>query len=407
MKVLQLCKKFPFPVKDGEALAVTHLAKALHELGCKITLLTMNTRKHFLDTKKIPENFNHYEDIYFVDIDSRINPKDAFLNLFSSQSYHIVRFISPAFEKLLIRILKNNTFDVIQLETLYLAPYIPIIRKYSNAKIAMRAHNVEYEIWERISHNTQLLPKKMYLSYLSKKLKRFEKEALYTYDLLISITTKDLNTFKALGYTKDSIVIPIGIDKRDYSPSSKSFKRELSISFIGSLDWRPNQEGLIWFLQQVWGKIANKYPTLKLNVAGRNTPKWLFNYKKKNVVMHGEIPNARQFINDHSVMIVPLLSGSGMRAKILEGMALGKVVITTSLGLEGIDAAHGKEVLIADTPEEFQQQIEFCCNTSRATLFEIGKNARNFVIYKYDNLEVAKNLLQKYKLPVPKKVYQS
>ncbi len=407
MNVLQLCKKFPFPVKDGEALAVTHLAKALHELGCSITLLTMNTHKHFLDTKKIPESFNHYKDIYFADLDNRLRLKDAFLNLFSSQSYHISRFISPAFEKLLIKVLQHDTFDVIQLETLYLAPYIPIIRKYSKAKIAMRAHNVEHEIWERISNNTQFLPKKMYLSHLTKKLKNFEQAALREYDLLIGITAKDLTTFKKMGYQGESVVVPIGIDRRDYRPYPKSFKRELSISFIGSLDWRPNQEGLVWFLDKVWEKIADKYPDLKFNVAGRNTPKWLFDYHKKNVVMHGEIPNANRFINDHSVMIVPLLSGSGMRAKILEGMALGKVVITTALGLEGIDAAPGKEVLIANTPEEFQAQIEFCYRTSQATLFEIGKNARNFVTHKYDNLAVAKQLLTKYKLPSPEKVYQS
>ncbi|MFK8101436.1 MAG: glycosyltransferase family 4 protein [Saprospiraceae bacterium] len=407
MNVLQLCKKFPFPVKDGEALAVTHLAKALHELGCTITLLTMNTHKHFLDTKKIPENFNHYKDIYFADLDNRLRLKDAFFNLFSSQSYHISRFISPEFEKLLIKVLQHDTFDVIQLETLYLAPYIPIIRKYSKAKIAMRAHNVEHEIWERISNNTKSIPKKMYLSHLTKKLKKFEQAALQEYDLLIGITAKDLTTFKKMGYQGESVVVPIGIDRRDYHPYPKSFKRELSISFIGSLDWRPNQEGLVWFLDKVWEKIADQYPDLKFNVAGRNTPKWLFDYHKKNVVMHGEIPNANRFINDHSVMIVPLLSGSGMRAKILEGMALGKVVITTALGLEGIDAAPGKEVLLANTPEEFQAQIEFCYRTSQATLFEIGKNARNFVTHKYDNLAVAKQLLTKYKLPSPEKVYQS
>ena len=395
MKILQLCKKFPYPLKDGESIAVNSLSKSLHQLGCEITLLAMNTSKHFFEVDQLPKGFNHYTAIHTVPIDNQIRVKDALTNLFTRDSYHITRFISPSFREQLIRLLRENDFDLVQLETLYLAPYIADIRKHSKATIAMRAHNVEHEIWERITENTKLLPKKWYLDHLTKKLKRFEVEQLNTYDLLVAITGRDLQSFRAFGYDNKAVVTPIGIDTKGYRPDYNSFQQPLSISFIGSLDWMPNLEGLNWFLDKIWGKIPKNCPDLKLNVAGRNTPDWMHQMKKKNVVVHGEVPDALDFINEHSVMVVPLLSGSGMRAKILEGMALGKVVITTTLGLEGIPAKNRSQVIIADSPEEFVEALQFCYKNP-AQLMEMGKKARNFVIHHFDSLRIAQKLVKAY-----------
>ena len=150
MKILQLCKKFPYPLKDGESIAVTYLSHALHDLGCDITLLSMNTSKHFTDLNSLPREFNHYKEIQVTALDNSVNAFSAFKNLFSKDSYHVSRFVCPDFKNKLIELLQNNDFDVIQLETLYLAPYIDVIKKYSKALITMRAHNIEFEIWERI-----------------------------------------------------------------------------------------------------------------------------------------------------------------------------------------------------------------------------------------------------------------
>lgn len=395
MKILQLCKKFPFPLKDGEAIAVTHLSKALHQLGAEITLLAMNTKKHFFDIQQLPADFNHYRQIHFVEVDNELKYSAALRNLFSNESYHISRFVSEEYARFLTRLLQKNKFDVIQLETLYLAPYIPIIRKYSDATIAMRAHNVEHEIWERVTQNTSFPLKKWYLNHLTKKLKNFEVNQLNNYDLLVAISQRDLETYQKLGYQGKGIVIPIGIDQDDYHPNPASYQKEISISFIGSLDWMPNTEGLQWFLDNVWQKLLEKFPKLTLHIAGRNTPESIRKINQPNVKVYGEVPSAVDFINEHSVMIVPLLSGSGMRAKILEGMALGKVVVTTSLGLEGVAASHKKEVLVADTVEEFLNCFQYCIE-SNGQLSKIGQLAQEFVIDHYDNINVAQQLMDIY-----------
>ncbi|MEM9819821.1 MAG: glycosyltransferase family 4 protein [Bacteroidota bacterium] len=395
MKILQLCKKFPFPIKDGEAIAITNLARALQQLGCELTLLCMNTPKHYFDPEDLPAHFNYYQAIHTIDVDTNLRASAALANLFSTQSYHIVRFVSPAFEKKLIDLLNTQSFDVIQMETLYLAPYSPVIRQHSEAKIAMRAHNVEYEIWQRIAQNTVFLPKKWYLNYLTGKLRHFEQSALVHYDLLVPITQRDLQHFQQMGSQQKALTTPIGIDAARYQPHAQSFQHALSLSFIGSLDWMPNQEGLQWFLREVWPALHQRYPNLSLHVAGRNPPDWMLQMERENIVVHGEVPSAPDFINQHSLMIVPLLSGSGMRVKILEGMALGKVVLTTSVGLEGIDAQHQQEVLIADCVEEWLACFDFCLhNEDRLPI--IGRQARQLIEQRYDNQRIAQKLLKAY-----------
>ncbi len=395
MKILQLCKKFPYPLKDGESIAVNSLSKSFHELGCEVTLLAMNTHKHYFDLRTLPEHFNHYADIHTVALDNRIKPLDAFYNLFCHKSYHVARFESDTFRHKLITLLQTQEFDLIQLETLYLAPYIPVIRQYSDAIIAMRSHNVEHEIWQRIAKNTRSLPKKWYLQHLTKKLKRFEIEQFTTYDVLVAISERDLAAHRKLGFKGKAVVTPIGINGNDYKPEQRSFKGEPSIAFIGSLDWIPNQEGLQWFLDNVWSELHRRFPTLKFHIAGRNTPDWMLRLQMPNVIVHGEVPDAAAFINQHPMMVVPLLSGSGMRVKILEGMALGRVVLTTSLGLEGINARHQREVLIADTPEAFIKAIAKCYSQS-LLMQQISHRARAFALQHYDNREIAINLLQTY-----------
>lgn len=396
MRILQICNKFPFPLKDGAAIAVTYLARAFNELGHDVTLLSMNTSKHWFDTSALPQDFDHYEAIHTVYVDNRIRPLPALRNLFSDKSYHIERFDDAAFADKLRDILQASEFDVVQLESVYLAPYIPVIRKFSSAVIALRAHNVEYEIWERVAVNSNPL-KRWYLEKITPRLKQYEIDHLNKYDVVVGITERDISHFKRLGLQKPAVVCPIGLDSRDYFADDACFDRPLSLSFIGSLDWMPNQDGLKWFLDEVWEPLlAPNFPELTFHIAGRTAPAWLRNLKKERVIFHGEVPDAAEFLNQHSVMVVPLLSGGGMRAKILEGMAVGKVVLSTRIGMEGIEARDRKDCLLADTPKDFLEAIRWCVK-KRSDLKQIGHNARNFCVENFDNVEVARKLLQTYR----------
>ena len=395
MKILQLCKKFPYPLKDGESIAVTYQSKAFHEFGCEITLLAMNTTKHYTKIGKLPNGFNHYKEIHVTDIDNRVKVLKAFVNLFSSKSYHISRFDSKEYNDKLIALLQDNEYDVIQLETLYLTPYIDTIKQHSNAIVSMRSHNVEFEIWERISANTKFLPKKLYLKHLTKKLKNFELTHINDYDYLVAVTDRDLQKFKKLGYKNGAMASPIGLQVDRYVENTTSLQGK-DISFIGSMDWLPNIEGLEWFLKEVWTIFSKQNPEVKFHIAGRNTPKWITNLDLDNVVVHGEVLDALRFMQKYPIMVVPLFSGSGMRVKILEGLALGRVVVSTTVGKEGIEANHGEQIFVADTAMEFVAVLTECIK-DLPLMQTVADNAVTLIKDKYDHKVNARKLLEKYK----------
>ncbi len=392
MRILQLCKKFPYPLNDGESIAVTFLAKALRDLGHEVTLLSMNTKKHFFDLEQLPAEFDHYERIETSYLDNSVNYLNIFSNLFTTKSFHVYRFITEDFRQKLIGLLTQGDYDLVLLETIILAPYIEVIRGHSKALVAMRAHNVEHEIWAHIAANSKSLPKKIVLNQASSRLKKFELSVMNKVDLFVAIAESDLVKFRAFGLKKQSVVVPIGLDEKLYIPDYQSFRRSLSLSFIGSLDWMPNVEGLNWFLETAWPAVHRAFGDLTFHVAGKKTPTSLLNLRIPNVTFYGEVPDAPAFINEHSVMIVPLLSGSGIRAKIIEGMMLGKVVITTRLGLEGIFATHQENILIADTPDEFVDAIRFC-HSHPEKLIKIGQSARTFALKHFSNLAIGQVLV--------------
>lgn len=406
MRILQLCKKFPYPLKDGESIAITYLAKSLHALGHELTLLAMNTVKHKYTGEAHPAALSHYESVHTVRIDNRVKALDALLNLFGDQSYHIQRFVSAEFEEKLTALLTSEDYDLIQLETIYLAPYIDTIRRHSKARIVLRAHNVEHEIWERMHENTPAGPKRWYLRLLTQRLRRYELEQLQRIDALVAITARDLAFFEEQGFVGAGTVAPIGTDLAHYQPDATSFQAPLSLSFIGSLDWMPNLEGLEWFIKHVMPTLQTQLPTIKLHIAGRNMPEKLRALAAEHIVIHGEVPDSQEFLRAHAVMIVPLFSGSGMRAKIIEAMSLAKVVITTSLGLEGIPAVSGESVWCADDAEAFVAAIARCAQDPAAAQ-QMGASARDFIAAHFDYLAVGQRLQDFYRAQLAANAAQS
>ncbi|MBL7969964.1 MAG: glycosyltransferase family 4 protein [Prolixibacteraceae bacterium] len=395
MRILQLMNKVPWPPKDGGAIACLNMTKGFSMLGHEVTVLSMNTSKHHIRIKDMPPHIRSKADFRLVEVPASVNWVEATLNfLFSKLPYNAQRFISDEFSFELIKLLTEKHFDVIQLEGLYLCPYIPVIRKYSDAVIAYRAHNIEYEIWERTAKLSEGM-RSTYLRNLSKRIKHFEISYLNQYDLLVPITDRDGMILDALGNTKPRHTSQTGIDFASLVPTAKKLEFP-SLFHIGALDWAPNQEGLIWFLNNCWPKIHEQYPDLKFYLAGRNAPEWFERLIKfKGVEYLGEISDAYDFINSKAVMVVPLFSGSGMRIKIIEGMALGKPIVTTDIGTEGIPTENENNILIANDVDQFIKAVTRLIN-DRELSDRIGRNAIGFIQEKYDNLSQAGALIEFY-----------
>jgi len=394
MKILFLCNKSPYPPKEGGPMAMDANIQGLLNSGHKVKVLAMNTNKYFINPADIPENYKRETGIEFIYNDLSIKPLDAFVNLLSNKSYHVERFISKDFENKVIEILNKEDYDIVQLEMLYMTPYVDIIRKYSSAKIVLRSHNIEHLIWDRITKTTGNPIKRAYLGSLTKKLKKYEISTLGLYDGIVTISNNDADFFRSHESGTPIIDVPFGVDISNYQQQNQDFEFP-SLFHLGSMNWVPNEEGIKWFLDFAWPEIHKKYPEVKFNLAGRMMPEWLTHLNMPNVEVIGEVPDAREFINSKAVMIVPLLSGSGLRIKIIEGMAMGNAIISTTIGAEGIDYTNGESILIADTHIEFLKAVERCF-ADKEYCSQLGKNARKLIEEKYSLERVIKKLLAFY-----------
>jgi glycosyltransferase involved in cell wall biosynthesis len=397
MNILQLTNKIPYPPNDGGAIATLNMSKGFTYLGHHVTILSMNTSKHYFKIDDIPEKIRNTIQIIAVDIDSEITPAGALNNLlFSGLPYSAERFISRAFSDRLSELLTAEHFDIVQIEGLYLTHYIPVIRKFSKAIISFRSHNIEHEIWERTADRQKNPVKKIYLRILAKRIKEFKRNILNTYDLLIPITQRDADIYSNNGNLAPVCVVPAGINFKEMSlPYPRDI--EPSVCYIGALDWIPNQDGLTWFLKSVWPGILNFMPGIQFHIAGRNAPVKFAGYlnNQPGVVYHGEINDAYSFMVKYSVMIVPLFSGSGMRVKIIEGMALKRLVVSTPKGAEGIGAIHNENILIAENTDEFINAVSSAL--SDPVLYtKISENAKVFTESNFDNEKICAKLISFY-----------
>ena len=389
LHILFVCNKPPYPAKEGGSIAMNQLIEGLIHTGNRVKVITAYSDKYPVREKDIPESYKKKTGIEFVHLDLSIKPVEVLQNLFSNKSYHVQRFISDDFERKLVNILKSTPFDIVQIETLFMAPYVPVIRKHSRAKIILRAHNIEHLIWKRIAQSSKRPCKKFVLHHFARTLENYEKTVVSQFDGILPITRHDADFFKQ--HTRQPVkAIPFGIDPAQYSTGTK-YSPENAVFHIGAMNWMPNEEGIRWFLKKVWPLVIHKNPQIKVYLAGRFMPRWLRETQIKNVVITGEVADAREFIRSKTIAIAPLFSGSGIRIKIIESMGLGKAVVATTTGAEGIDYTHGKNMLIANTAETFADAlIELYENPEKAS--EIGKNARELVLSQHHHQKIIRSL---------------
>ncbi len=391
MKILQICQRPPHPPIDGGAIGMDNITQGMLELGHQVKVLTVATSKHPVQHDKISKEYLEKTQLESVFIDTSIHVMDAFINLFESESYNVKRFVSADFEHKLKEILQKSSFDVILLESLYVTPYIDLIRNLCKAKIVLRSPNVEYVIWERVANNANNILKKPYLTLLAKRLKEYEKSVLGKLDGIASVTQEDLAIFKEMGFKGKGIAVPTGIiiDKDLFVKQRE--EEALSVFHIASMNWLPNVEAVDWFLKNVWNLVLDKVPQAKLYLAGRDMPDWLLKHHQRNVIVVGEVENAREFYRSYKIMVVPILSGGGMRVKIIEGMAMGKTIVSTTIGAEGIQCTHQKHLLIANAPADFANAVIKCLEDAQLSA-SLSANAQRLINEDFDNAAICKKI---------------
>jgi glycosyltransferase involved in cell wall biosynthesis len=391
LKILILTHRVPFPQNGGYPIVVCNTIRGLVNLGHKVSLVALNTKKHLHEEEEKDELLNKIE-YRFYNIDTSMSLFDGFLTTFSRNAYNVDRYYDANFEKLLIGEVRKTAYDIIQFEGLFVAPYVDAVRKNCKARLVYRAHNMEHQIWERLAQQKSDPFKKFYLKLMSRRIKKYEIQQINKFDAIAVFTAQDQGAMMLYGAKMPVEIVPVGIDPGHYKPDFS--KTEFpSLFFLGSLDWTPNREGIEWFLQTFHNDLVSDELRVKFYVAGNDIPEEFDEYEVMGkIFIQGEVDDGLEFVNSKSIMIVPLLSGGGMRVKIVEGMAMQKCIISTSLGAEGINYKNGVNILIANTRDEFFRAIKRCV-ADEDYCKAVGTNARRLVEEQHDVYKVTNSLV--------------
>ena len=373
-----------------------NLTKGLLDLGHELKVLCICTPKQPFDAGKMPKEYVRHTRIEGIFVDTTVNIVDAFTDLLTADNYNISRFFSPDVDIKLIRLLSDEDFDVVQLESLFMTPYIPTLRRYTKAKIVLRSHNLEHVIQQRIATGEKNVFKRPYRRYLAKQLEEYEMAILDRVDGVAAISPTDTEHFKAHNSKTPIVTIPFGVDQDEYNDGPAQVKSDPVFFHLGSMDWLPNEEGVRWLLRSVWPRVQKKRPKARLHLAGNKMPKDLMELQMDGVQIKGRVKNALNYMRERHVMVVPLFSAGGMRVKIIEGMAMGRAVISTPIGAEGIDHTDGRNILIARNATEFVDHIVTLIDAPERTE-ELGQQAQRLIRTRYANAQIVQDLVNFYK----------
>lgn len=390
-RILILTNRVPHPLNDGGNLAVNAMIQGYRNAGWQVFLLSMNTSRHYIQRNVLDKLYTDLQGFETVDVDNRVKISSTIHNfLFSQKPSHAIRFYNKSYKKKLIEVIGRFAPDVIQLESVFLASYIPDIKKHTSAVGILRMHNVEYQIWERLAGESKSQLKKIYLKSLAGRMKRFEEHAWPQFDVLLPITDNDADIVRQQSTNAKIITVPFGIHAGDI-PVSQAVA-EWCGYHIGAMDWLPNEEGIRWFLQKVWPELHKVLPAFKFYFAGRNMSGYFKHLQSEGVYCEGEVEDAQAFIADKKMLIVPIHSGGGIRIKILEAMAAGKLVVSTDVGMQGINALPGKHYLRANTGEEFVHAVQWTLANKNEADYIAGK-ARELIVNQYNPDTITSGLI--------------
>lgn len=359
------------------------LAVGLLHAGADIEIVSLNPRKHRVDGILAPLPMQTID----IDTSRIIGPA-----LSIGTPFIVSRFLSGAFREAIRAALRRFKPDVVQIESPFLLPYAATVREESGARIVLRSLNVEFRIWEGLARNERSALRRFSLGRVARSLRTYEVRELDTPDAIVPISAEDGEEFRRLGCMRPMHVVPCGITPVDLPTKAA----EGTVGFIGSLDFRPNQEAVMWMVKELWPRVTERVPEARLSIAGSGAPDWLRRQAAgQNIEFLGAVDDAQAFLTRMSVVIAPLFAGGGMRIKVLEAMALARPIVATTLGAGGIDVQNDRDILIADNVTAFANGVTRLLREPE-TAARIGDAARDTVRARYDNDTLARGLLRFY-----------
>lgn len=281
--------------------------------------------------------------------------RDLAFNLFSPFPFAIEKYRSVEMQRAIEREITENDFDVVVCD--FLVPSINLPLECPIATVLFQ-HNVESLIWQRHYQTQTSKIKKAFFHSQWQKMLHYEATTCRRFDAVAAVSVADRDMMREQFGLSEVYDVPTGVDI-DYFTPQGSERDPFNLVFTGSMDWMPNEDAIIYFVEEILPRISHSIPGVTLTVVGRNPSKRLQSLASANrqILVTGRVSDVRPYIDRASAYIVPIRVGGGTRLKIYEAMAIGKPVISTTIGAEGLPVRDGEELLIADSAQDFAQAV--------------------------------------------------
>ncbi len=343
------CHKPPWPMVDGGTVATARMVEGLVDRGVEVEVIALATSKH-PGGAGIPGAIRCDE----VEVDTRLRISGALANLFRPTPYQLDRFFDRSVLEFLRDRLRRSEPDVLQLDGVGVLPYLQYLRGVFEGIVIYRAQNAEFRI-ARDRARALRAPVSWWLNRQADRLERMEAAACREVDGVVAIS--EPVAAQCREWTEKPVTV-IGVGVPVVGTPQVATAGDLV--HLGAMDWAPNREGVGWFLREVWPEVRRRHPQLDLHLAGRRSEILEREASGTGVVIDGEVDNVADYLLNHGLMVVPLLSGSGLRVKIIEGMALGKAMIASPVAAEGLGVEDGRHLLVADDAPQWIAAIDRC-----------------------------------------------
>lgn len=356
MDVLFVTAALPYPPNSGATIRTYNLLRRLglrHRLhlvafgdsvrdAAKIVAL----RSLCASIKPVPRRDSKGTPVFYLQL---------LLNLLSRSPVAVSRFTRPAMTDAIRRLVQTSPPDLVCCDFITLSPNLP---PELSVPVHLTAHNVESMIWHRYYQHERNPVKALYAYLQYRKMLRFERRALTAFEHVACVSQEDLERLRELCPFPQYTVVPNGVDL-DYFRPRPAAEVPYRLVFTGSMDWRPNQDAVRFFLRHIYPRIKAAEPRTSVFLVGRQPPARLVALAASypDVSLVGTVPDMRPYLASAAVYVVPLRVGGGTRLKILEAMAMARPVVSTKVGAEGLTAIAGRDLLIADDPDTFAATV--------------------------------------------------
>jgi sugar transferase (PEP-CTERM/EpsH1 system associated) len=304
----------------------------------------------------IRNGFPGAETIYTAAPDSTVLEQgfDYLRRFANSAPYAVSKFTHPDVRRTITSWLSEGRFDAAVCD--FLSASLNFPRELKTPTVLFQ-HNVESSLWQRMAATEPNPLKKLSYMIEAGKMQRYETAALRRFHHIIAVSDHDRQQMLKMHPACAISVVPTGVDTKKFDPAPPSTINPARIVFTGSMDWEPNIDAVSYFCGKIWPAVRAEFPDAIFQIVGRNPHSKVERLTSESVQVTGTVPSVADFLRDAAVVVVPLRIGGGTRLKIFEAMAMGKAIVSTSIGAEGLDVQTGRDLILADDPFSFVQSI--------------------------------------------------